>query len=151
MKALIKKSCITLALLFFASVAISVQSLEEKLNEAHRLLTSSPEESGRYLSELEAEQLNLNDNQKERFLLYKGHNSLLQGKHDESILYLNKLVEESKNKAAKAQAYSMLAVVYTNTSEFMNAFVNIEKARLMLDGLTDEKAIKTVLANAATI
>ncbi|MBD3654824.1 hypothetical protein [Kangiella sp.] len=151
MKPFIIKLCITLALLLFASLAISVQSLEDKLNEAHRLLTSNPEVSGKHLKELESEQSNFNEVQKERFLLYKSHNLLLEGKHSESILYLNRLLEGSNNKATKAQAYSMLAVVYTNTSEFMNAFVSIEKARLMLDGLTDEKAIKTVLANAATI
>jgi len=139
------------ALLFVAQWPVAAQSLEEKLNEAHRLLTSNPEQSGQYLKELELKQSDFDVSQKERFLLYKGHNLLLEGKHDESILYLNKLLEESKNKGTKAQAYSMLAVVYTNTSEFMNAFVSIEKARLMLDGLTDERAIKTVLANAATI
>lgn len=140
-----------MALILFTSLAVSVQSLEDKLNEAHRLLTSNPEESGRYLHELESEQSDFSEAQKERFLLYKGHNLLLEGKHDESILYLNRLLEANNSKAIKAQAYSMLAVVYTNSSEFMNAFVNIEKARLMLDGITDEKAIKTVLANAASI
>lgn len=127
------------------------QSLEERLDEAHQLLTSDPKGSAKFLNNLEGDQSKFTEAQKNRFLLYKSHNLLMSGDYEQAALYLNKLLESSRNINAEAQAYSMLAVIYASNSEYMNAFVNIEKARLLLNDLTDEKAIKTVLANATTI
>lgn len=151
MKTFTKFSCGLLALTFLALEVYGNQSLEERLDEAHQLLTSNPKSSAEFLDKLERDQNKFTEPQKSRFLLYKSHNLLMLGDYEKATLYLNKLLESSKNINAKAQAYSMLAVIYASNSEYMNAFVNIEKARLLLNDLTDDKAIKTVLANATTI
>lgn len=138
-------------LLLVASGAFAVQSLEARLDEAQQLLTSDPKAGAQHIADLELSKEQFNESQSSRFALYKSHSLLMAGDYQQATTLLNNLLETNRNPDVKAQAYSMQAVIYASNSEFMNAFVNIEKARLMLNDLTDSRAIKTVLANAATI
>lgn len=151
MRPFFTKLCIVMILLSVVSEAFAVQSLEARLDEAQQLLTSDPKAGTEYIADLELLQKQFNESQYSRFILYKSHSLLMAGDYQQATTLLNNLLETSSSPDVKAQAYSMLAVIYASNSEFMNAFVNIEKARLMLNDLTESRAIKTVLANAATI
>lgn len=151
MKPFLTKLLVVITLLFVAYSAIGVQNLDERLNEAQQLLTSDPKAGSQYIADLELSKEQFNETQSSRFMLYKSHSLLMTGDYKQATTLLNNLLETNQNPDVKAQAYSMLAVIYASNSEFMSAFVNIEKARLMLNDLTEDRAIKTVLANAATI
>ncbi|WP_228638645.1 tetratricopeptide repeat protein [Kangiella koreensis] len=121
------------------------------MDEVQHLLSSDPKAGSQYIADLELSKEQFNESQSSRFALYKSHSLLMAGDYQQATALLNNLLETNQSPDVKAQAYSMLAVIFASNSEFMNAFVNIEKARLMLNDLTDSRAIKTVLANAATI
>ena len=119
-----------------ANVESKATKFDSLLQDLEIIKTSSRQEAGKVLTELENNYDQLTQDQKELFILFKAHSLALEGMFEESTQQLEQLIKQSNNKTLVTRAHALVSNIYLFAGNYEQAYLHASDAIENLDTMS---------------
>lgn len=129
----------------------SKTEVDQLLHTIESIKISDIEQATKLLDQIEPKSKTLDPDQYDKYLLLKSHNHLVRNQFSEGLALASKIIHQSKNINAVAQAMSRRAMAYLMTGKYKLALIDTFEALDYANQIDDDKVISSIFVNATSL